>query len=55
MAILGKIKSFFRKPKAKGTTKQPEQVTKAAQEKTPQTPEEKAGDASQQPDSGATR
>jgi hypothetical protein len=55
MAILDKIKSFFRKPKAKGTTKQPEPVTKTAQEETPQTPEEKAGDASQQPGSDATQ
>ena len=43
---LGRIKSFFRRPKAKVEAKQPEQPAKTTGEKAPSDSEKKAGQTS---------
>jgi len=55
MAILDRIKSFFKRPEATAPAKPPEPAAKVAKEETPQAPEQKTGEASQQPSSGATQ
>jgi len=45
MAILERIKSFFKRPKAKAKAEPPKPEAKAAEEKQPETGEKKAGEA----------
>jgi hypothetical protein len=47
MAILDRIKSFFKRPKTTAPTKPPEPAAKVAKEEIPQAPEQKAGETSQ--------
>ena len=45
MAVLERIKSFFKRPKAKAEAERPKPETKAAEEKQPETGEKKTGEA----------
>jgi len=45
MAVLERIKSFFKRPKAKAEAKHPKPEAKATEEKQPETSEKKAGEA----------
>ena len=46
MTVLQKIRSFFKRPKAKAKAEEPEPAAKAAEEKAP---EKKEGESSQVP------
>jgi len=48
MAVLDKIKSFFKRTKPEAKAQQPKPAAKAAGEKAPEAPEKKASESSQQ-------
>ena len=54
MAVLDKVKSFFKRPKPQTKAEEAKPAAKGAEGESPKAPESKAGGASEQKDAGGT-
>ncbi len=54
MTVMGKVKSFFKRPKSKDKAGQPQSASGSTEKKAAEDPQKKAGEAGGQQSSGTT-